>query len=169
MCISVHTHTHTHMLYWSSPQRCCSVFMCFPLAVSPVMWTVVSVTFQPHDCLVLCNITYFWVMLSPLQLSRRFSGHNKALFQPSYAKEAAERHTHSFYTHDARMTVHIQRVSYYELAVRSVTNIFTHLKQQSFFFFFFGMIFKAPTITQSRTHVTRFCISCVKRTRLLVG
>lgn len=40
----------------------------------------------------------------------------------------------SFYTHDARMTVHILRVSYYELAVRSVTNIFTHLKQQSFFF-----------------------------------
>lgn len=78
------------------------------------------------------------------------SGQNKALFQPSYAKEAAERHTDSFYTHDARMTVHIQRVSYYELAVRSVTNIFTHLKQQSFFFFFFGMIFKAPTITQNR-------------------
>lgn len=56
----------------------------------------------------------------------------------------------SFYTHDPRMTVHIQGVSYYELVVQSVTNIFTHSKKEKKKKDCFSMFHKVPTIKQSR-------------------
>lgn len=116
--------------------------MCFSLAVSLVTWTLVSVTFKPHDCLLLYDMTYFWVLLSPLLVSCRSLDRTMLFFSPPMLRKQLKDTLTSFYTHDPRMTVHIQRGSYYELAVRSVTNIFTHSEKRSFFL----MFNKAPTI-----------------------
>lgn len=164
----VHLCTHTHiyvMLKFTPTLLLCS--MCSPLAVSPVMWTLVSVTFQPYDCLLLCNIPYFWVMLPPPLVSRRSLDRTKLFFSPHMLRKQLRDTLASFHTHDARMTVHIQTISYSELAVRSVTNIFTLLKQQSLFFFWND--FQSTTSNAEPGHVTRFCTSCLKRVRRLVG